>query len=498
MSRTVLASITLLGVAIAVGAGGGYWFARQYGDMAAHGSTSEAGSHAQVLYWYDPMVPQHRFDRPGKSPFMDMDLVPRYANQDGDAAAISIDAGVTQNLGVRLATVRRGPLASRIDAVGVLEYNARDVAQVQTRAGGFVERVYRHAPGDLIEKGAPLADLLIPEWAAAQEEYLALRRAGDAALLDAARQRLRLAGMPASTISRLERSGKIDASISVNAPLAGVLQELEVREGMTLAAGAPLARINGLDSVWLEVAVPEAQSAGIQVGQQAAARLPALPGQVIEGEVSAVLPEASAASRTLRVRVQLPNPEGRLRPGLTAQVALAGSETAAVLLVPSEAVIRTGRRALVMLAEAGGRYRPVEVETGRESGSHTAILRGLEEGQQVVASGQFLLDSEASLRGIVAAPVVDAAAHGHVHGAVQPAPALHEAEGRVLSLDGEQLRIAHGPFNTLGMPGMTMRFSVADVALLQGVQPQARIRFAVRETDLGLLIERLQLLEQQP
>ena len=498
MSRTVLASITLLGVAIAVGAGGGYWFARQYGDMAAHGSTSKAGSHAQVLYWYDPMVPQHRFDRPGKSPFMDMDLVPRYANQDGDAAAISIDAGVTQNLGVRLAMVRRGPLASRIDAVGVLEYNARDVALVQTRADGFVERVYRHAPGDLIEKGAPLADLLIPEWAAAQEEYLALRRAGDAALLDAARQRLRLAGMPTSTISRLERSGKIDATISVNAPLAGVLQELEVREGMTLAAGASLARINGLDSVWLEVAVPEAQSAGIHVGQQAAARLPALPGQVIEGEVSAVLPEASAASRTLRVRVQLPNPEGRLRPGLTAQVTLAGSETAAVLLVPSEAVIRTGRRALVMLAEAGGRYRPVEVETGRESGSHTAILRGLEEGQQVVASGQFLLDSEASLRGIVAAPDVDAAAHGHVHGAVQPAPALHEAEGRVLSLDGEQLRIARGPFNTLGMPGMTMRFSVADVALLQGVQPQARIRFAVRETDQGLLIERLQLLEQQP
>lgn len=498
MSRTVLASITLLGVAIAVGAGGGYWFARQYGDMAAHGSTYEAGSHAQVLYWYDPMVPQHRFDRPGKSPFMDMDLVPRYANQDGDAAPISINAGVTQNLGVRLATVRRGPLASRIDAVGVLGYNARDVALVQTRAGGFVERVYRHAPGDLIEKGAPLADLLIPEWAAAQEEYLALRRAGDPALLDAARQRLRLAGMPASTISRLERSGKIDATISVIAPLAGVLQELEVREGMTLAAGAPLARINGLDSVWLEVAVPEAQSAGIQVGQQAAARLPALPGQVIEGEVSAVLPEASAASRTLRVRVQLPNPEGRLRPGLTAQVALAGGETAAVLLVPSEAVIRTGRRALVMLAEADGRYRPVEVETDRESGSHTAILRGLEEGQQVVASGQFLLDSEASLRGIVAAPVVDAAAHGHVHGAVQPAPALHEAEGRVLSLDGEQLRIAHGPFNTLGMPGMTMRFSVADVALLQGVQPQARIRFAVRETDQGLLIEHLQLLEQQP
>lgn len=493
MSRNVLASVTLAGVTALIGAGAGYWLASS-DDQVSEPVASAVESDAQVLYWYDPMMPQQRFEKPGKSPFMDMDLVPRYANEDGGVATISIDAGITQNLGIRLTTVSRGQLVNVIEAVGVLEYNARDVALVQARAGGFVERVYRHAPGDVLDKGAALADLLIPEWSAAQEEYLALRRIGEPALLAAARQRLRLAGMPASTISQLERSGKVNASVTISTPIGGVLQELDVREGMTLAAGAPLARINGLDSVWLEVAVPEAQSQGIRVGQRATARLPALPGQLIEGEITAVLPEANAASRTLRVRVELPNPDGLLRPGLTAQASLAGGDDASVLLIPGEAVIRTGRRSLVMLAEPGGRYRPVEVETGRENGSQTVVLRGLEEGQQVVASGQFLLDSEASLRGIVAPPAASDVQHDHA----QPAPTLHESEGRVMALADARVKIAHGPFHTLGMPGMTMAFAVADAALLQDIEVEDRVRFAVRETDAGLLVERIQPLEKQP
>lgn len=493
MSRNVLASVTLAGVTALIGAGAGYWLASS-DDQVSEPVASAVESDAQVLYWYDPMVPQQRFEKPGKSPFMDMDLVPRYANEDGGVATISIDAGITQNLGIRLTTVSRGQLVNVIEAVGVLEYNARDVALVQARAGGFVERVYRHAPGDVLDKGAALADLLIPEWSAAQEEYLALRRIGEPALLAAARQRLRLAGMPASTISQLERSGKVNASVTISTPIGGVLQELDVREGMTLAAGAPLARINGLDSVWLEVAVPEAQSQGIRVGQRATARLPALPGQLIEGEITAVLPEANAASRTLRVRIQLPNPDGLLRPGLTAQASLASGDDASVLLIPGEAVIRTGRRSLVMLAEPGGRYRPVEVETGRENGSQTVVLRGLEEGQQVVASGQFLLDSEASLRGIVAPPAASDVQHDHA----QPAPTLHESEGRVMALADARVKIAHGPFHTLGMPSMTMAFAVADAALLQDIEVEDRVRFAVRETDAGLLVERIQPLEKQP
>lgn len=497
MSRTSVKMITVATLAAVLGLAGGYWLApTKPAALAADAAAKPraAQTERKVLYWYDPMVPQQKFDKPGTSPFMDMQLVPRYAGEGGDKASISIDPGITQNLGVRLVTVTRGDLARPVEAVGVLGFNSRDVARVQARAAGFVERVYQLAPGDLIEQDAPLVDLLIPEWAAAQEEYLALRRIGDEELLAAARQRLRLAGMPADIIAQLERSGKVLTQLTIRAPIGGVLQELDVREGMSLSAGAPLALINGLDSVWLDVAVPEAQGGAISVGQQVSAQLPSLAGESVNGRVAAILPEATAASRTLRVRVELRNPDGRLRPGLTARVTLATAAAESALLVPSEAVIRTGNRVLVMVAESGGRYRPIEVRLGADSGSQAVILQGLEEGQQVVASGQFLIDSEASLRGITAAAIVAPLRHDH---ASMP-PALHESEGRIVELDEQQAKIAHGPFHTLGMPGMTMRFKVANPHLLHGIVENDRVSFAVRETDSGLVIERLSKQEQLP
>jgi Cu(I)/Ag(I) efflux system membrane fusion protein len=292
-------------------------------------------------------------------------------------------------------------LASTLELSGILAFNERDVAVVQARAGGFVERVYDRAPGDVLKAGAPLADLLIPEWAAAQEEFLALRRSADASLLAAARQRLRLSGMPAGLIAQMERSGRAQSVMTVTSPIGGVVQTLDVREGMTMAAGQSLARINGLDRLWLQVAVPQAQGAALAVGQAVESRFVGLPGQVAKGTVSAILPAIAGDSRTVQVRVELPNTDGTLRPGMTAQVRLAQSSPQSVLQVPSEALIRTGKRTLVMLAEEGGHYRPVDVEVGAQSQEMTVIRSGLQEGQQVVASGQFLLDSEASLRGII-------------------------------------------------------------------------------------------------
>lgn len=497
MSRASVKTITAAGVAAILGLAGGYWLAQTNSPALPADSTTEPGStqtERTVLYWYDPMVPQHKFDKPGKSPFMDMQLVPRYADEGGRSASISIDPAITQNLGVRLATVSRGSLARHVEAVGVLGYNERDVARVQARAAGFVERVYQLAPGDIVEKGAPLVDLLIPEWAAAQEEYLALRRIGDPHLLEGALQRLHLAGMPADIVRQLERTARVHTQLTIRAPIGGVLQALDIREGMSVAPGASLASINGLDSVWLEIAVPEAQGGAIHVGQEATAQLPALPGETVSGRVTAILPEATAASRTLRVRVELPNPDGQLRPGLTARVTVADAAAEPVLLVPSEAVIRTGKRALVMVADPGGHYRPVEVRLGADSGHQTAIHQGLEEGQQVVASGQFLIDSEASLRGITAAVTEEPQTHDHA----SRAPALHESEGRVVGLDELQVKIAHGPFHTLGMPGMTMRFEVANPHLLHGIAEGDRVAFAVRETDSGLVIEKLSKQEGQP
>ena len=452
----------------------------------AHAAQPDADGR-EVLYWYDPMYPQQKFDKPGKSPFMDMDLIPRYADAGGDAASVSIDPGVAQNLGMRTALVERSDLAQSVDAVGALAFDGRDVALVQARSGGFVERVYARAPEDVIEKGAPLADLLVPEWGAAQAEYLALRDLREPELLAAARQRLRLAGMPAELIARLEKTGKAQSVWTVTSPIAGVLQALEVREGMTLPAGATLARVNGLDQVWLDVAVPEAQAAGLGAGQPVQARLPAFPGETITGRIQAVLPQADLASRTVRVRVELPNPQRRLRPGMTAEVSLAQNAQQA-LTVPTEAVIRTGKRSLVMLAADNGRYRPVEIRIGRENGERTEVLAGLEEGQRVVASGQFLLDSEASLRGIAASAAGEpAAAQG---------PVLHEAEGTIVEIDDDMVGLSHGPFKTLNMPGMTMPFPVADMAVLQGFKAGDRVRVSVSQRDEGLFIERMQKLDE--
>ncbi|WP_353231941.1 efflux RND transporter periplasmic adaptor subunit [Pseudomonas helleri] len=399
-NKTKVTGLVVAALALGVAAG---WWAGQPRDTGM--APSMAANETKALYWYDPMFPQQKFDKPGKSPFMDMQLVAQYADDKADAQTLRVDPGQSENLGVRLATVSRGMLATRVMASGVLGFNERDVAVVQARTPGFVERVYNLAPGDVLKPDAALADVLVPEWAAAQEEFLALKRVGDSALLAAARQRLRLTGMPPALIAQVERSGKVQPVLTVTSPVGGVLQTLNVRQGMTLALGETLAQVNGLGSVWLTVAVPEAQAAAVAPGQTVEARLPAFAGEVFKGTVSTILPQTNADSRTLQVRVELANPGARLRPGLTAQVSLEQGIDQHVLWVPGEAVIRTGHQALVMLAEEGGHYRPVGVLTGPENDGQTAILQGLQEGQQVVSSGQFLLDSEASLKGLDVTPL---------------------------------------------------------------------------------------------
>ncbi len=377
------------------GAVGGWWWARHSGSQPEMAELKQG----EVLYWYDPMVPQQHFDKPGKSPFMDMELVPRYAGEAGSAAGVRIDAGVQQNLGVRLANVESVPLASRFDAAGVLGFNERDVAVVQSRASGFVEKVWRLAPGDRVKAGDPLVEVLVPEWAAAEQELLAVRLSGDAGLLQVARDRLRLLGIDAAEIQRLEASGVAQSQFIVRAPISGVVQALDVRNGMTLTAGQTLLRINGLESVWLEVAVPEALSGNVRVGDRAEVRLAERGDASVDGRVGALLPALNDATRTLRVRVELANRGGDLRPGQSARVTLIAGSRQNGLVVPTESVIRTGKRSLVMLAEERG-FRPVEVTLGKEVEDRTVITSGLVEGQKVVASGQFLLDSEASLRGL--------------------------------------------------------------------------------------------------
>lgn len=460
-------------------------------------ATATSTGAVEVLYWYDPMFPQQRFDQPGNSPFMDMELVPRYANESESSTTLLIDSEAVQNLGMRTAPVTRGRLRSNAELSGVLVLNERLRNLVQTRANAFVERAWPLAVGDLVEAGAPLVELLVPDWAAAQHELLALKVSGQEALAGAARERLLLLGMPEVLLQAVERDNVVQNQYVVTAPVAGLLQSVDVRPGMTLTAGQSLVTLNGLETVWLELAVPESLANSIRIGDALEAEFSAFPSRSLQAQVSEVLPTLNAASRTLRARLELDNFDGTLRPGLSARVQLAGQAEQDTLLVPTEAVLHTGRMTLVMVAEEAGRFRPQQVHTGGESGQQTIILSGLREGEQVVVSGQFLLDSEAQLQGILPA-AAPASALSPASTAPSTGPAtltpdvvLHETDGRIESMADGQVRLSHGAFPTIPMPGMTMNFSLANESVVAGLAVGDSVRIALRASDSGFVVERL-------
>lgn len=460
-----------------VAVGGGYWAGTQR-TGASEAAAPEAGR--RILYWYDPMAPDQHFGAPGRSPFMDMELVPRYADEALGEAGVRIDAGVAQNLGVRLAVVERASVARSVTAAGIISFNERNVAIVQARAGGFVERAHGRAVGDVVQAGAPIVDIRVPEWAAAQAEYLAVRGvSGDIA--EAARRRLTMLGMPQSLIERVEQEGTPRPVFTATAPIAGAITALDVRQGMTITPGAPLVTISGISPIWLIVSVPQGDAGAVRPGGRASASLPAYPGETFSGRIESVLPAANAATRSIEVRIALNNPRGRLRPGMSAQVRIEDPEARAVLVVPTEAVIRTGTRTMVIVANESG-YAPTEVQLGRQSGDNVEIRGGLAQGQRVVASGQFLIDSEASLSGALERLQAASAAPE------EAAATFHTASGRVTALSDAGVTIAHGPIASLDWPAMSMQFSFARPELATGLNVGDVVAFRFRHIGGGYVI----------
>ena len=441
----------------------------------------------KVLYWHDPMVPGQKFDKPGKSPFMDMQLVPVYADSDADAGTVAISPRVQQNLGVRTAEVKQGSMSATVEAVGSVAYNERDVALVQARSNGFVERLFVRAPLDPVRKGQPLAELYVPDWVAAQEEYLSAKRIAAQArgtslgsLADAAKQRMRLAGMTDEHIRAIEAGGKVLPRLTITAPIGGVVGELVAREGMTVMAGAPLFRLNGLSTVWVNAEIPEGLAAQVRPGNAVEARAAALPGTVFKGKVSAILPEVNPATRTIKARIELANPAGQLVPGMFANVNFAAAAGRDVLLVPSEAVIRTGKRSVVIVAQADGKFAPVDVEVGLDDNGQTEIRKGLQAGQKIVVSGQFLVDSEASLRASTMRMSEMSAPD-----AVKVAEKTHRGEGKVESIGKDEITISHGPIATLQWGPMTMGFKLPAAGPPPGVKSGDIVSFEFHPTKEG-------------
>lgn len=428
----------------------------------------------KILYYHDPMVPGNKFEKPAKSPFMDMMLVPVYADSDGDGSKVTVSPRIQQNLGVRTAPVVEGTLTPAVAAVGSIAWNERDQAVVQARATGFVERLQVRATLDRVVKGQALAELYVPDWIAAQEEFLSVRRmqgSDMAALVDGARQRMRQAGMGEALIELVERSGRTQPRFTVMAPIGGVVTELMVREGMTVMAGATLFRINGTATVWANAEVPESQAALLRPGAKVQARSPAVPGASFEGRVQALLPEVNPTTRTLKARLELANPGGRLVPGMFVQMQFMDMRAEKALLIPTEAVIQTGRRTVVMLAEEGGRFRPVDVEIGIESGGQTEVKRGLQAGQRVVVSSQFLIDSEASLKGVEA----------RLNDEPKPAPVnaapRHSGTATIEAIGGDAMTLSHGPIPSLKWGSMTMDFKLPKGGVPRGLEAGDRVDF---------------------
>ncbi len=430
----------------------------------------------KVLYYHDPMVPGNKFDKPAKSPFMDMMLVPVYADGDGgsDGSKVTVSPRIQQNLGVRTAVVTEGVLSPQVSAVGNISFNERDQAFVQARATGYIERVHVRATLDRVSKGQALAELYVPDWIAAQEEFLSVRRlqgADLAALVDAARQRMRQVGMSEEQVRLIESTGKTQSRITLTAPIGGVVVELMAREGMTVMPGATLFRINGLSSVWANAEIPESQAALIRPGTKVQASSAAAAGTVLRGMVQAILPEVNPATRTLKARVELANPGHVLVPGMLINMQFMDMRAEKSLLIPTEAVIQTGKRVVVMLAEDKGKFRPVDVETGIESNAQTEIKRGLQVGQRVVVSSQFLIDSEASLKGVEA----------RLNDAPKPATAntapRHEGEAKIETIGKDSITLSHGPIPSLKWGAMTMDFKLPTSGKPRNLDTGDRVHF---------------------
>ncbi|MFP7721385.1 efflux RND transporter periplasmic adaptor subunit [Lysobacter sp. A3-1-A15] len=413
-------------VLLAAGLGGGYWLAGGTGNATGSQAPNAAGtaerSEREVLYWYDPMVPDQRFEKPGKSPFMDMELVPKYAD-DASTTGVRIDPGVQQNVGIRTEIVETGTLAGHLRVPGTLTWDLRKESIVSTPVEAIISRLTVKTPFQSVRRGQPLATVLSPTWGSALAESRALAGASSSharELQGAAQRRLRYLGLSDTTITG-------NGGVVLRAPRSGVVSEIMVSEGQAAMPGTPLFRINGTDTMWLEAAIPQAGAQGVRPGTPVTATVSAAPGRTFEGEVEALLPDIDATTRTQRARVVLRNEEGLLVPGMFAQLTLAPEQGREVPVIPSEALIVTGTDSRVIIVGPDGDFQPVRVTTGRSSGGRTEVLSGLEGGERVVTSGQFLIDSEASLSGALGRLQGPEGDDAHPAPPAQPGPA--EASG---------------------------------------------------------------------
>lgn len=366
-------------------------------DENAGDDAPEPETEREVLYWYDPMHPEQRFDEPGPSPFMDMDLVPRYADE-AIAGQVRVTPGIQQAMNLRTAPVEQGRLWRLIDTVGHVDYDESRLHQLHPRVNGWIEEVFVDAVGETVEAGQPLFTLYSPELVNAQEEFLHTLQRGTPGAVRAARDKLRALDVQPEAIAELERTGVIQRALPWLARHDGVVTMLGLRQGMFVQPGNKMLELADLSEIWVHADVFDRHAEWLAVGQAAEVSSSYSPGRTVDTTISYIYPELDRTTRSVRVRLPIENPGRGLKPGMWTSVRIFAGPKDDVVMIPREALIRTGHSARVVLREDGERFRVRTVVPGMESGDWVEIREGLEPGEEVVVSGQFLVDSEASLR----------------------------------------------------------------------------------------------------
>ncbi|MDH4120560.1 MAG: efflux RND transporter periplasmic adaptor subunit [Deltaproteobacteria bacterium] len=399
-----------------LGVWGGYQWARQSGSSSTAGSSAPPRER-RILFYRNPMDPQVTSPVPAKDN-MGMDFIPVYADEGTEngrqdpAGTVRIDPDVVQNIGVRTGRVEKHTLSNTIQTLGLVAYNEEKLARLHPKSDGWVEKLFVDKTGERVKKGTILLSVYSPDLVSAQEEYLlALKqlttlgnntfpdiRKGAENMLRTSREKLEWLDVPAHQIKNLEATGKITKNLHIHSPFSGVVTRVGVREGMRITPQTELYTLADLSQVWVLADVYEAQIPWVRLGDQADIRLTAIPGKTYRGRISYVYPYLDPATRTVKVRVAVDNPGLALKPDMFADVTLHTDRQVNILAIPSEAVVRTGTREQVYVVRGGGKFEPRPVRLGVASQGLVQVLEGLSEGEVVVTSAQFLIDSDSSLR----------------------------------------------------------------------------------------------------
>lgn len=461
------------------------WVFRDYRDVghANHQQAlAPAAAERKILYYRHPHSPRITADKPMKDE-MGMDYIPIYADDVGsNGSEVRISPEVIQNLGVRTAIVRRGTVATMVEAFARADYDEDRLSHVHVRAEGWVERLAVRSLGQRVNRGDLLFEWYSPVLVNAQEEFLRTLRSGKSGIRQAARDRLLALDIPADIISRLESRGEAFQLLPVYAPAAGVVTELGIRDGMYITPSVDLLTLADLSSVWVYVDLFEHQAPLVTIGQPATLRLAGLPGTELTGEVTYLAPQLDPQTRTVQARLRFANPGERIKPNMYGRAFLQQPAEENLLLIPREALIRSGDSERVVLAGEEGRFAVTAVQSGGEFGDEVAIISGLTEGNRVVVSGQFLLDSESSLRAAVTrmAPGEET---GEVEAMAESLAVWTEGFYHGPGRKEGTISLSHQPIPEFGWPAMKMDLPLAPGVTLPELSAEAAIRFELERLD---------------